>query len=127
MQRSRLAKVSFSLTPRGPFRLAAARENFGGWADLVGDADAMVMAFPIETDEWSSSAAVVVREFSSGVIEAQAVQRAYELPALPDAATLERIADAWRPYRMWCSVLLHLWLRSGEAGAFTPAGRTRRR
>jgi DNA-3-methyladenine glycosylase II len=57
----------------------------------------------------------------------QAVQRAYDLPSLPSAVELERIADLWRPYRMWASVLLHLWLRSGEAGSFAPVGARRRR
>jgi DNA-3-methyladenine glycosylase II len=57
----------------------------------------------------------------------QAVQRAYDLPSLPSVAELERIAEPWRPYRMWASVLLHLWLRSGEAGSFAPVGARRRR
>jgi DNA-3-methyladenine glycosylase II len=29
----------------------------------------------------------------------RAIERAYELPDLPDAATIERIAEPWRPYR----------------------------
>lgn len=302
----------FSVEPRGPFRLAAAREYFGGWADLADDGEAIVMAFPIETEGWRNSAAVVVRQDSgSGRVEAevvapdedaeyawqqaqaalsldadgagfpdvgrrdavigglqaqyeglrpvcfyspyeaaasfvmghrlsiaqtralrsrlarehgdaivigertvhalprphvlleldsfgpvagekmervhgvaqaalegrldrarlrampieealadlrslrgvgpfiasaivlrgagladevsadevtqQAVQRAYGLATVPDRQTLEDIADQWRPYRTWCCVLLHLWLRSGETGSFTPAGRSRRR
>jgi DNA-3-methyladenine glycosylase II len=29
----------------------------------------------------------------------RAIERAYALPGLPDAATIERIAEPWRPYR----------------------------
>jgi DNA-3-methyladenine glycosylase II len=37
----------------------------------------------------------------------RAVERAYELPEIPDAATLTRIAEPWRPYRsLGC---LYLW------------------
>lgn len=45
----------------------------------------------------------------------QAVQRAYTLERQPDHARVLEIADNWRPYRMWTTVLLHLWLRR-EAG-----------
>jgi DNA-3-methyladenine glycosylase II len=62
----------------------------------------------------------------SDEVTQQAVQRAYELPSLPDRAELLRIAEAWRPYRMWSCVLLHLWLRSGAAGEFRPVGGKRR-
>lgn len=39
-----------------------------------------------------------------------AVQRAYGMSALPDSAEVERIAERWRPYRMWAEVLLVLQL-----------------
>ena len=39
-----------------------------------------------------------------------AVQRAYRMRALPDSAEVERIAEGWRPYRMWAEVLLVLQL-----------------
>jgi DNA-3-methyladenine glycosylase II len=29
----------------------------------------------------------------------RAIERAYGLPGLPDAAEIERIAEPWRPYR----------------------------
>src|SRR5437764_292094 len=45
----------------------------------------------------------------------QAVQRAYSLPAAPAQPQVVEIAGAWRPYRMWALVLLHVWLRR-EAG-----------
>jgi DNA-3-methyladenine glycosylase II len=38
----------------------------------------------------------------------EAVAAAYGLEALPDEATLTRIAEAWRPYRMWVIVLLRI-------------------
>jgi len=38
------------------------------------------------------------------------VQRAYGMSAPPDSAEVERIAERWRPYRMWAEVLLVLQL-----------------
>ncbi|MET7419920.1 hypothetical protein [Dactylosporangium sp. NPDC005555] len=35
------------------------------------------------------------------------MRRLYSLPATPSAAEIARVTDAWRPYRMWCSVLVH--------------------
>jgi DNA-3-methyladenine glycosylase II len=37
----------------------------------------------------------------------RAVERAYGLEALPDAETLERLSERWRPYRSLAS--LYLW------------------
>ena len=45
----------------------------------------------------------------------QAIQRAYGLPAPPARAQVLDIAERWRPFRMWATVLLHVWFR-GEAG-----------
>lgn len=52
-----------------------------------------------------------------------AVQRAYTMTALPDLAAVERLAEKWRPYRMWAEVLLVLELhreRGGHAVASRP-------
>ncbi len=38
-----------------------------------------------------------------------AIRAAYDLKAQPDEATLMRIADSWRPFRMWGFVLVRLW------------------
>jgi DNA-3-methyladenine glycosylase II len=41
---------------------------------------------------------------------------AYERPEPPDDATWASLAEGWRPYRMWASVLLHMaWRRDGVA------------
>jgi DNA-3-methyladenine glycosylase II len=48
----------------------------------------------------------------------QAVQRAYNLRTRPDHQRVLQIAEPWRPYRMWATVLLHVWLRR-EAGGPT--------
>jgi len=45
----------------------------------------------------------------------EAVQVAYQLPQRPDQKTVLQFAEIWRPYRMWATVLLHVWLRR-EAG-----------
>ena len=55
---------------------------------------------------------------------AQAVQQAYALPALPDRRAVLSQAEAWRPYRMWATVLLHVWLRRERGGPVrAPRGR----
>jgi DNA-3-methyladenine glycosylase II len=51
-----------------------------------------------------------------------AVQRAYGMSALPDSAATERIAEKWRPYRMWAEVLLVLELHR-EGGRHAPVSR----
>ncbi len=54
------------MTPKGPFDLARSREFFGGWPSPPSDAEAIVMAFPVEG--WRTSAAVVVRQQRGGRI-----------------------------------------------------------
>ena len=54
------------MTPKGPFDLATQREFFGGWPSLPTDAQAIVMAFPVEG--WRTSAAVSVRQERGGRI-----------------------------------------------------------
>ncbi len=45
-------------------------------------------------------------------ISREAVRWAYALDEPPDDAAWARIAEPWRPYRMWASVLLHMaWRR----------------
>jgi DNA-3-methyladenine glycosylase II len=48
-----------------------------------------------------------------------AVAAAYDLPEPPDDAAWERISDAWRPYRMWATVLLHVAWRRDQTTAPT--------
>lgn len=48
--------------------------------------------------------------------------RAYGLEAPIDPRRVAAIAERWRPYRMWTTVLLHVWVRSEGA-----PGRQRRR
>ena len=45
-------------------------------------------------------------------ITKKAVARAYGLPAPPSQREVLEIAERWRPYRMWATVLLHVWFRS---------------
>lgn len=54
------------MTPKGPFDLARSREFFGGWPSPPSDAEAIVMAFPVEG--WRTSAAVVVSQQRGGRI-----------------------------------------------------------
>ncbi|MFL5680848.1 MAG: DNA-3-methyladenine glycosylase family protein [Chloroflexota bacterium] len=49
-------------------------------------------------------------------VSRRAVQSLYELPDLPDDETWTRIAEAWRPFRMWATVLLRVgWGRDQPA------------
>ena len=40
-----------------------------------------------------------------------AIQKAYHLSEVPDQATIDRVSQPWRPFRMWATILLHIWLR----------------
>jgi DNA-3-methyladenine glycosylase II len=66
-------------------------------------------------------------ELSDDEVTAQAVQYAYELPAPPNRAALEKLAEPWRPYRAWAMVLLHMWLRREGGPSFQRPGRQRSR
>jgi len=70
--------------------------------------------------------ASLVDELSDDEVTAQAVQYAYELPAVPDRAAIVRIAETWRPYRAWAMVLLHMWLRREGGPEFKRPGRRTR-
>lgn len=41
----------------------------------------------------------------------KAVRFAYRLPRVPSHAEVVARGEAWRPYRMWAVVLLHVWMR----------------
>ncbi|MEU0558231.1 hypothetical protein [Dactylosporangium sp. NPDC006015] len=45
------------------------------------------------------------------------MRRRYDLPAAPTDEDIARVTDAWRPYRMWCSVLIHAAERRARAAA----------
>lgn len=53
----------------------------------------------------------VVDEITNDDLTPYAVQKAYQLAALPNRKELLTIAKSWKPYRMWATVLLHVWLR----------------
>lgn len=50
-------------------------------------------------------------EVTDDDVTKEAVQLAYKLPHRPNQKTVLELAEAWRPYRMWTIVLLHVWLR----------------
>ncbi|GAA3244339.1 DNA-3-methyladenine glycosylase family protein [Dactylosporangium siamense] len=45
------------------------------------------------------------------------LRRWYDLPELPSDAEVARLTEAWRPYRMWGSVLVHAAERRARAAA----------
>ena len=55
----------------------------------------------------------------------KAVERLYELPAVPDAAEVERIAEPWRPYRTLASLYLWTALEAVPRVNATPGSRTK--
>jgi DNA-3-methyladenine glycosylase II len=50
----------------------------------------------------------------------EAVMLAYHLPGPPTQSDVRTIADAWRPFRMWATVLLHVGLRREHGGPTRP-------
>ena len=62
-------------------------------------------------------------EVTDDEVTREAVQRAYRLPERPSQARVLEIAEAWRPYRMWVTVLLHVALRRESGGPARPTGR----
>jgi DNA-3-methyladenine glycosylase II len=55
----------------------------------------------------------------------QAFQRAFDLPNIPDHKIVVKLAEPWRPFRMWATVLLHVWFRREEGGPTRPSVRAR--
>ena len=88
--------MTFEIRPSGPFNLMSTNQYFGGWFSLNDDLATMVMVSPVEG--WRTSAAVLLRQAQGSVVE-----------------VFER-AEVWRPYRMWASVLLHVWFRRETGG-----------
>ncbi len=64
----------------------------------------------------------VVDEVTDDPVTKQAVQRLFELDHLPGQAEVVELARAWRPFRMWSQVLLHVWIRGEGGGPVRPAG-----
>ena len=49
-------------------------------------------------------------------ISREAVRAFYDRPEPPDDDAWSRIAESWRPYRMWATVLLHMaWRRDAPS------------
>jgi DNA-3-methyladenine glycosylase II len=56
----------------------------------------------------------------------EALQLAYHLPERPTQQRVLEVAERWRPYRMWGTVLLHVWLRREQGGPHHPPRPARR-
>jgi 3-methyladenine DNA glycosylase/8-oxoguanine DNA glycosylase len=52
-----------------------------------------------------------------------AIKRAYHLARSATAQEIEVVTEAWHPFRMWVTVLLHV--RMHELGDLPPRGRRR--
>ena len=53
----------------------------------------------------------LVDEVTNDDLTLYAVQNAYKLAKLPNQNQVLEIASLWKPFRMWATVLLHVWLR----------------
>lgn len=53
----------------------------------------------------------IVNDLTDDDLTKFAVQQVYNLPNQPTQEEVLKIAENWRPYRMWCEVLIHIWLR----------------
>lgn len=53
----------------------------------------------------------VVNEITDDRLTKYAVQQAYHLANEPSQKQVIEIAEQWEPYRMWCEVLVHVWMR----------------
>ncbi len=53
----------------------------------------------------------LVDEIPSDDLTQYAIQIAYKLPEPPSAAKIEEITRPWKPFRMWATILLHIWIR----------------
>ena len=61
--------AKFTFSPKGPFNLLNQNLYFGGWISPAENPAAIVMTFPVEG--WQGSAAVMLRQLSSGKLEGQ--------------------------------------------------------
>lgn len=59
----------------------------------------------------------LVDEPTNEDIGKQAVQLGYALAERPNWEQWQGIAEAWRPYRMWVNVLLHVWMTREHAAS----------
>jgi DNA-3-methyladenine glycosylase II len=62
----------------------------------------------------------LVDDMTRDDLTSYAIQKAYQLSEAPDQARIDRISQPWRPFRMWATILLHIWVRR-EIGV--PPGR----
>lgn len=53
----------------------------------------------------------IVDDITDDSLTKYAIQQAYHLPSEPTQEEVLKIAENWRPYRMWAEVLIHIWLR----------------
>lgn len=53
----------------------------------------------------------VVDGVSDDSLTKYAIQQAYKLQKEPTHPEVIKIAEKWKPFRMWCTVLIHIWLR----------------
>lgn len=53
----------------------------------------------------------LVDDMTRDDLTSYAIEKAYHLSEAPNQATIDRVSQPWRPFRMWATVLLHIWVR----------------
>lgn len=53
----------------------------------------------------------VVNDITDDDLTRYAVGKAYSLVSEPSQKEVLKIAEQWSPYKMWCEVLVHVWMR----------------
>lgn len=53
----------------------------------------------------------IVDDITDDSLTKYAIKQAYKLAGEPTQTEVMKIAENWRPYRMWAEVLIHVWLR----------------
>jgi DNA-3-methyladenine glycosylase II len=69
----------------------------------------------------------LVDELTDDDVTKEAVQLAYQLPERPNQKAVLKLAEIWRPYRMWAEVLLHVWLHREAGGTHRQKASTSRK
>jgi len=100
------------ITPRGPFSLQAAAEfGFGPNSDRTLRYDGVMrLAFPVDGGRGYAGAMLPQPE-PDGPVEVELTLTEGADPRLPAPLTLEgltELAEPWRPFRTWVTVLLRL-------------------
>lgn len=85
-------------------------------ADALADLQQLRGRRPVRVAGHPPPRSRLVDEVTDDDVTLEAVQVAYGLPRRPAHHEVMAVAEAWRPFRMWATVLLHVSLRREHGG-----------